>query len=140
MHTAPGSENREPDTIEQPAPTVWPMVAALGVTMMFGGLITHAIVSAVGLLLSLIAAVGWWKEVLPQARVEVVHLPPPGERAGPVVPVPATVVMVPGFGGFSAARSGRETKHAANARAATVGSVRCPFMSLFLSLLRSLEE
>jgi hypothetical protein len=91
MNTAPGLESREPDTIEQPAPTVWPMVAALGVTMMFGGLVTHAIVSAVGILLSLIAAVGWWKEVLPEARVEYVHLPPPGERAGPVVPVPATV-------------------------------------------------
>jgi hypothetical protein len=91
MHTAPGLESREADTIEQPAPTVWPMVAALGVTLMFGGLVTHVIVSAVGILLSLIAAVGWWKEVLPQARVEFVHLPPPGERAGPVVPVPATV-------------------------------------------------
>jgi hypothetical protein len=91
MHTAPGLESREADTIEQPAPTVWPMVAALGVTLMFGGLVTHVIVSVVGLLLSLIAAVGWWKEVLPEARVEYVHLPPPGERAGPVVPVPATV-------------------------------------------------
>jgi NADH-quinone oxidoreductase subunit C len=35
------------------------MVAALGVTMMFGGLVTHAIVSAVGILLSLIAAVDY---------------------------------------------------------------------------------
>ena len=91
MHTAPELESRKPDVIEQPAPTVWPMVAALGVTMMFGGLVTHAIVSVVGLLLSLIAAVGWWKEVLPQARVEVVHLAPPGERAGPVVASPVTV-------------------------------------------------
>jgi hypothetical protein len=91
MHTAPGLESREADTIEQPAPTVWPMVAALGVTMMFGGLVTHAIVSVVGLLLSLIAAVGWWKEVLPEARVEYVHLPPPGERARLVVASPVTV-------------------------------------------------
>ena len=91
MNTAPGLESREPDVIEQPAPTVWPMVTALGVTMMFGGLVTHVLVSAVGLLLSLIAAVGWWKDVLPQARVEFVPLPPPDERAGPVVPVPATV-------------------------------------------------
>jgi len=64
MNTAPGLESREPDVIEQPAPTVWPMVTALGVTMMFGGLVTHVLVSAVGLLLSLIAAVGWWKDVL----------------------------------------------------------------------------
>src|SRR5262245_59366451 len=91
MHTAPERERREPDAIEQPAPTVWPMVVALGVTMMFGGLVTHVIVSAIGLLLSLIAAVGWWKDVLPQARVEYVPLRPPGERAGPVVPMPATV-------------------------------------------------
>jgi len=91
MHTVPGLESRAPDAIEQPAPTVWPMVVALGVTMMFGGLVTHVMVSAIGLLLSLIAAVGWWQEVLPQARVEMVPLLPPSERAGPVVPVPATV-------------------------------------------------
>ena len=91
MDTSQGLESREPDAIEQPAPTVWPLVAALGVTLMFGGLVTHAIVSAVGMVLSLIGAVGWWKEVLPQARVEFVPFPPPGERAGPVVPIPATV-------------------------------------------------
>jgi hypothetical protein len=91
MDTAQGLESREPDTLEQPAPTVWPMVAALGVTLMFGGLVTHAIVSAVGIVLSLIGAVGWWKEVLPLARVEFVPFPPPGERVGPVVPISATV-------------------------------------------------
>jgi hypothetical protein len=91
MHTAQGMESREPDAIEQPAPTVWPMVVALGVTLMFGGLVTHGIVSAVGLVLSLIGAVGWWKDVFPQARVEYVPLLPPDERAEPVVPVPATV-------------------------------------------------
>jgi hypothetical protein len=58
---------------------------------MGGGLVTHVIVSAVGLLLGLIAAIGWWKDVLPQARVEYVLLPSPGERAGPVMPSPATV-------------------------------------------------
>src|SRR5204863_10009984 len=47
--------------------------------------------------------------------------------------VPATVTMVLGCGGFSAPRRGREMKHADSARAATVGSARCPFMSMFLS-------
>jgi hypothetical protein len=91
MQTAQTPESREPDSIDMPAPTVWPMVAALGVTLMGGGLVTHVIVSIVGLLLSLIAAVGWWKDVLPQARVEHVPLPRPGERARPVLPSPATV-------------------------------------------------
>jgi hypothetical protein len=91
MQTGQGLENREPTTLEQPAPTVWPMVSALGVTLMFGGLVTHVIVSALGILLSLIGAVGWWRDVLPQARVEYVLLPPPGERATPVLPSPSTV-------------------------------------------------
>ena len=77
MDTVQGQESREPDTIEMPASTVWPMVAALGVTLMGGGLVTHVLVSAVGLLLSLISAIGWWKDVLPQTRVE--HVPLPAE-------------------------------------------------------------
>src|SRR5713226_4771276 len=49
-------------------------------------------------------------------------------------------MMVPGFGGFSAARRGRETRNAASARAAKVGSATCPFMSLFLSsIARGME-
>jgi hypothetical protein len=91
MHTAQDPERREPDTLEMPASTVWPMVAALGVTLLGGGLVTHVIVSAVGLLLSLIGAVGWWKDVLPQERVEHVPLRPPAERARPVLPSAATV-------------------------------------------------
>ena len=83
--------SRESDSITLPAPTVWPMVTALGVTLMCGGLVTHAAVSAVGVLLALIGAVGWWREVLPQERVEYVPLRPPSERARPVVPSPATV-------------------------------------------------
>jgi hypothetical protein len=83
--------SRESDIITLPAPTVWPMVTALGVTLMCGGLVTHAAVSAVGVLLALIGAVGWWREVLPQERVEYVPLRLPSERARPVVPSPATV-------------------------------------------------
>jgi hypothetical protein len=91
MQPAQGLESRESDVIEMPAPTVWPMVAALGVTMMSAGLVTHMIVSVVGVLLGLIAAVGWWRDVLPQARVEYVPLPAPGERGRPVPPSRATV-------------------------------------------------
>jgi hypothetical protein len=91
MDTLQQQGRRESDTIELPAPTVWPMVAALGVTLMCGGLVTQAIVSAVGVLLALIGAVGWWREVLPQERVEHVPLRPLAERARPVVPSPAAV-------------------------------------------------
>ena len=74
------------DTIESPAPTAWPMVVALGITLAFAGLVTHAAVSVAGIALALIAAVGWWREVLPEQRVERIAVPPVDLRAQAVVP------------------------------------------------------
>ena len=78
-----------PDTIELPAPTAWPLVLALGITLAFAGLITHAAVSWVGIVLALIAAVGWWREVLPEQRTEQITLHPvelPSPAAVPLRP------------------------------------------------------
>jgi hypothetical protein len=74
------------DGIELPAPTPWPMVLALGITLAFAGLVTHAAVSVVGIALALIAAVGWGREVLPEQRVERIAVPPVDLRAQAVVP------------------------------------------------------
>ena len=69
--------NPEPlDSFELPAPTVWPMVVALGVTLGFTGLVTHMAVSVVGVVLALAGAVGWWRNVLPAERVEHVPVSP----------------------------------------------------------------
>jgi hypothetical protein len=61
------------DSFELPAPTVWPMVVALGVTLGFTGLVTHFALSVVGVILALIGGVGWFRNVLPAERVE--HVP-----------------------------------------------------------------
>ena len=68
--------DRRNGVIELPAPTAWPMVLALGVTLAFAGLVTNAIVSIVGLVLALIAGVGWWRQVLPIQQHEAVVLRP----------------------------------------------------------------
>jgi len=69
--------NPEPlDSFELPAPTVWPMVVALGVTLGFTGLVTHLAVSVVGAVLALVGGVGWWRNVLPAERVEHVPVSP----------------------------------------------------------------
>jgi hypothetical protein len=91
MHTAQEKDGHEPEMIELPTPTAWPMIAALGVTLMAGGLVTHVLVSAVGVLLAMIGAVGWWKDVFPQQRLEYVPSRPLSERARPVVASPSTV-------------------------------------------------
>ena len=57
--------NTEHNAVHMPAPTVWPMVLALGLTLIITGMVTSAAISALGLLLSLAAALGWFREVLP---------------------------------------------------------------------------
>jgi hypothetical protein len=51
--------------IKLPAPTIWPMITALGITLLCAGLVTHVAVSLVGLILALRGAVGWFREDLP---------------------------------------------------------------------------
>jgi hypothetical protein len=73
-----------PETIAMPAPTVWPLVTALGITLGCAGLVTHMVVSVVGLVLFLCGLVGWWREVLPVEQHEAIPVPPPERRAAPV--------------------------------------------------------
>ncbi len=77
--------------IELPAPTAWPMVTALGIALGFAGLVTHVMVSMVGVALLVAGVVGWFRAVLPVEQVEHVPLRPPGERARPVQPAPRAV-------------------------------------------------
>jgi len=58
-------DSRAPRKIELPAPTAWPAVLALGLTLVCAGLVTSAAVSILGALLSMAGAVGWFREVLP---------------------------------------------------------------------------
>lgn len=81
----------EPQTIEMPAPTAWPLALALGITLTVGGLVTNVIVSAVGVILTLAAALGWWRQVLPEAKHEPVPMRSVAERARPIVPSPLAV-------------------------------------------------
>jgi hypothetical protein len=55
-----------------PVPTVWPVVLALGVSLLIAGMVTHWIVSVLGFVLVLRAVVGWFFEVLPHEHHETV--------------------------------------------------------------------
>lgn len=80
----PGDPPPEPvESVELPAPTVWPFVTALGVAFGFAGLVTHAAVSAVGIVLALIGFVGWMREVFPRERTVTIPLRTPARRARP---------------------------------------------------------
>ncbi len=92
-----GPLDQTPGVIKLPAATAWPMVLALGVTLGFAGLVTNAIVSTVGVVLALIAGVGWWRQVLPVQQHEAVPLRPVAERPKPIVASRAAVArLIPG--------------------------------------------
>jgi len=80
-----------PDHHTLPAPTVWPMVVAFGLTLAVAALVTHVVVGIIGLALALIGGIGWWFQVLPEEQVEHVPLRPLAERATPVVAVSTPV-------------------------------------------------
>jgi hypothetical protein len=62
----PGHDLTQPTgTVQLPAPTAWPMVLALGISLMLAGMVTHWVISLLGLVMALPAIVGWFFEVLP---------------------------------------------------------------------------
>ncbi|MGI4826743.1 MAG: hypothetical protein ACRYFU_00905 [Janthinobacterium lividum] len=63
----------ESHTLELPAPTIWPMVLALGFALMGTAMVTNISLGILGLLLTCAGAVGWFRQVLPHE----VHEPVP---------------------------------------------------------------
>jgi hypothetical protein len=56
------------ESVVLPAPTPWPMVLALGLALMITGMVTHWVISLLGLILTLRSIVGWFFQVLPHER------------------------------------------------------------------------
>jgi hypothetical protein len=75
-------ENRD-NVIEVPAPTAWPMIFAIGLTLSFAGLVTAMTVSLVGFVLTIAGAVGWFREVIPVEHRETVRVTPTVEVVVP---------------------------------------------------------
>ena len=77
------SEQREaPGTVIMPAPTAWPFVFAVGLALIFAGLLTSAWVSLLGAVFWIFGAVGWFRQVLPHEHHEEI---PVLLEAAPVV-------------------------------------------------------
>ena len=61
-------------TVHMPAPTPWPIVLALGSSLLFAGLVTSSAVSVLGGLLMIAGIVGWFRDVLPHEAHEAVQV------------------------------------------------------------------
>jgi hypothetical protein len=73
--TASGQNaNASSGRVSLPAPTAWPFVLAAGITLAWASLVTHVIIGIVGMILAMIAAVGWFRQVLPHEKHEEVRI------------------------------------------------------------------
>lgn len=63
---------QEPRTVELPAPTEWPIIVAFGLTLVFAGFVTSASVSILGAIFAVAGCVGWFRDVLPREKHELV--------------------------------------------------------------------
>lgn len=72
QHESNPAVHSAPEQVALPVPTAWPAILALGLTLVAAGLLSSNIVSLIGALLSLVACVGWARQVLPHDRHEMV--------------------------------------------------------------------
>lgn len=92
--------SEDPNKIELPAPTCWPIVAAFGLSLLFLGLVTNLLVSVIGLIAGLVGAVGWFLDVFPHPKHEYVDFAPLDQRAGAAKSSTSKVAHLhPGEGG-----------------------------------------
>jgi hypothetical protein len=80
-HESTPTNRSHPEYVNLPAPTLWPLLLAVGVTLMAAGLVTTSKLTWAGAVLALAGCVGWFLQVLPHDRHEEV----------PVVPTPVPI-------------------------------------------------
>ncbi|MGC9199613.1 MAG: hypothetical protein ACP5E5_11865 [Acidobacteriaceae bacterium] len=59
-----------------PSPTAWPVVLALGLSLLLTGMVTNVAVSILGVILAFFAFVGWFRQVLPEEAHQPVEVDP----------------------------------------------------------------
>jgi hypothetical protein len=114
-------EHERDSVIALPAPTHWPLVLAVGLTLVFAGLVTNFMVSALGVVLMAAGVVGWFRQVLPHETHELlpvteeektieregrhvtrIQLPTGGRGMLPVETYPIRSGIIGGFAGGTA--------------------------------------
>jgi hypothetical protein len=71
-HNHTGSHGETEGFVNLPKPTIWPMILALGISLAVTGLVTHWVISLLGICLIVPAAVGWFSQVIPHEQHEPV--------------------------------------------------------------------
>ena len=71
-HNHTGNHGETEGFVNLPTPTIWPFILALGISLAITGLVTHWVITVLGICLILPAVVGWFCQVLPHEQHEPV--------------------------------------------------------------------
>jgi hypothetical protein len=72
MTNLPNPRAAEPHSVHLPAPTAWPFLMALGITLVCAALVTSASLGYLGGAIAIVSAIGWFRQVLPHEAHEEV--------------------------------------------------------------------
>src|SRR6202023_104578 len=70
--------------VELPTPTTWPLMCAFGITLLGLGLVTTLVITLIGFIIGLIAAIGWVRSVFPTPKHILYPLADADRRPAPV--------------------------------------------------------
>lgn len=124
-----------PEMIEVPAPTPWPFVTAFGLALLFAGLVTSLAVSAVGLVVVLRGAVGWFRDVLPEPQEELVRVQPAVTPRPAVAASTRKVDHLPGVKGHRVYIPVEVHPYSAGVLGGAVGGVGMAFIACLYGLV-----
>ena len=100
-HAPASPDSASSQAIEMPRATVWPIVVALGITMLGAGWATNLVLSAVGAVMFVLGLAGWIGQLLPGRGHLHEPVVGPELRPRPIVGRPGTVDQLrPGMAGY----------------------------------------
>ncbi len=136
MSTEHTSSPESGDRLEMPAPTLWPMVMAAGVTLMGAGVVTNYIFTLVGVIIVGISLAYWLMQLLPGQGEVHEPLVPPEMRVGPVREHPGDVEhMRPGMPGHRMRMPEKIHPYSAGVKGGLVGALVMPLPALLYGLV-----
>jgi hypothetical protein len=125
-----------PESVEMPRSTAWPIVLALGITLLGAGLVTSLALCVVGVVLSSLGLGGWIGQLLPGRGHRHEPWVEPARRARPVTELPGMVEQLrPGMAGYRFQLPEKVHPISAGVRGGIVGGLVMPIPALAYGVL-----
>jgi hypothetical protein len=127
------AQETEGRVIQVPASTGWPLVTAFGFSLIFAGLLTHFMVSSLGIVTLCAGLIGWFREVLPHEAHDSVVLEK--EEVIPTRPSPKVRHLDVGEFGHRARLPLKIYPYSAGIRGGLVGGVAMAILAILYGLI-----